>query len=90
MIFNAENGSFIGINSRLKQSDCFMLSSVLKKNAVIEEEQVADEKVKPAYPKNKKLFCWSIEGNIHVLDFNTFEWQYCEKENLNDPQSMIY
>ena len=71
MVFNASSHSFLGLKSRLNFTDCFQLSPVIKQEE-FEKEEGEDEEV--SVFKGKKLYSWSIYGNLHVLDMYTFEW----------------
>lgn len=33
--------------------------------------------------KNKQLYAWSIYGNLHTMDFDTFKWDVVPEYNLD-------
>ena len=72
VVFNTSSYSFLGLKSRLNFTDCFQLSPVIKQEELVGEENKDDEEV--SVFKGRKLYSWSIYGNLHVLDMFTFQW----------------
>ena len=91
-MFNVETEAFIGVHSRLKFTDCFLLPSVAKKDApqinYTPNPDNDEEKVDDEIPyRDHSLYSWSIYGNLHKQDMNTFEWTVVSEHNDNEPQS---
>jgi hypothetical protein len=75
----------LGVKSRLKFTDCFALHPVAKHLSpelnLVTPNPDLDKDI-----KNKRLFAYSIYGNLHCMDFKTFEWSIISEnsaENVN-------
>ena len=73
----------MGVRSRLKFTDCFSLPPQVKskpETTAKDQRLVNDDDI---IHKDKILYAWSIYGNLHVMDFSTFEWEVVSEVNID-------
>eukprot|EP00347_Sterkiella_histriomuscorum_P014860 403359248 len=91
VVYSVDTQSFLGIKSRLKFTDCFALPPVVKySQPEINEITPQNEDKDHKEVQNKHLYAQSIYGNLHCMDFETFEWKVITEnsaENVKQPQN---